>query len=216
MVGGRRDHTLPIITDCKISEVDEYGRRRAMPSEIPPCAVCNNTLHIRDTCERNSRSALGELIGLIIARLYCDVCKTTLRALPSFVFPYKHYDTDAIQAVVDGDKKPHAADKRTRRRWRAYYTASKPSIEGALGALSARETDFLMPAAGGENILSGLKSTHPHWLSVVLKSLVNHAMNFCTEFVRCPPDRATKVCPSSYPRQPKGDDFDDKTYDDGG
>lgn len=96
--------------------------------------------------------------------------------------PYKHYETDAIQAEIDGSQENPSADESTLRRWRAEFHKGKDQIEGALRALWGRRSGIHYPLLPQDSLLRILRKKIPFWLRFVNKVLTNSEFDIHTQF----------------------------------
>jgi hypothetical protein len=66
------------------------------------CPECKGNLHYYDTVKRIVRTKKGKTKWVKIHRQRCVSCHRVHRELPDYIFPYKHYELDIIQGVVEG------------------------------------------------------------------------------------------------------------------
>ena len=66
------------------------------------CPKCGKELTYYDTVRRVVKTKGGAKRRVYIKRLRCGQCKAYHRELPEFIFPYKHYEAEIIQGVIDG------------------------------------------------------------------------------------------------------------------
>jgi hypothetical protein len=66
------------------------------------CPNCGGDLKHYDKVRRIVRTKGGVKSWHFVERLRCVVCRRLHRLLPEFIFPYKHYDAEIIQGVIDG------------------------------------------------------------------------------------------------------------------
>jgi len=96
--------------------------------------------------------------------------------------PRKHYETDAIQAEIDGSQENPNADESTLRRWRAEFHKFKDQIEGALRALWSESCDVHYPLLPQDSLLKIVRGNLPRWLRFVNKALVSREFDPHTRF----------------------------------
>ncbi len=65
------------------------------------CTVCQQICIVIGSRRRHLIRKDGNHIILMIRRLYCKHCKKIHHELPDFVIPYKRYETDVIEAILD-------------------------------------------------------------------------------------------------------------------
>ena len=67
------------------------------------CPKCNsNNLKRYDKIKRLIKSVGGEKQWIDVYRYKCEVCNSVHRQLPDIVIPFKHYDSEIIQGVMNG------------------------------------------------------------------------------------------------------------------
>lgn len=66
------------------------------------CPNCGGYLSGYDHVKRIVRSKYGDRKFVNIPRYRCKRCKRLHRAIPSYILPYKQYETDIIQGVIEG------------------------------------------------------------------------------------------------------------------
>lgn len=152
-----------------------------------PC--CNDGLVYRNRRNRRVKNAAGETRLFSLRRLACAACGRLHTEIPGMIQPYKHYDTDAIQAALDGGKKAEAvgADDSTVRRWRADFREQEADIELRLESAYARAADAAAPLAASARPIARIKAAHRRWLAFVMALLINAGHKLRTRFAFCPP-----------------------------
>lgn len=65
------------------------------------CPKCGGKLKYYDSVKRFIRTKYGHKKKVLIRRLRCTNCHAMHRELPEFIFPYKQYEADIIEAVLD-------------------------------------------------------------------------------------------------------------------
>lgn len=66
------------------------------------CPKCGGKLRYYDTVKRIVRTKRRETKWVSIRRLRCENCGSYHRELPDFIFPYKQYESELIQGVLEG------------------------------------------------------------------------------------------------------------------
>lgn len=66
------------------------------------CPRCGGALTHYNTAKRVIKCKGGEKIWIQINRLRCKKCHSIHRELPQNLLPFKHYDADIIEGVVEG------------------------------------------------------------------------------------------------------------------
>ena len=129
---------------------------------------------------------LGELYRFFVRRLRCQTCKKLHTELPSIIQPYKHYGSEAIQSVLDGNEAGCAADNSTIRRWETEFKLAEPDTNQRLASVYAQITDDAVPMSSTSKILDVIKTSCKRWLSYVMALLINSGHKICTRFAFCP------------------------------
>ena len=66
------------------------------------CPNCGGGLRYYDEAQRIVRTSGGNSKWVNIRRLKCDIYGLLHRELPVYLTPYKHYDCEIINGVVEG------------------------------------------------------------------------------------------------------------------
>lgn len=66
------------------------------------CSKCGNQLKHYDSVTRLIRTKNRETRRIRVERLQCRYCCEIHRKLPSYIFPYKQYDSEIIRGVLEG------------------------------------------------------------------------------------------------------------------
>ncbi|MBQ8132900.1 MAG: hypothetical protein IJ192_00570 [Clostridia bacterium] len=66
------------------------------------CPKCNGTLKHYDTVKRIVRTKGRKTKRVNIKRLKCIVCGSVHREIPDYIFPYKQYEAELINGVLEG------------------------------------------------------------------------------------------------------------------
>lgn len=76
---------------------------------------------------------------LIIRRLRCVACLKIHHELPDLLIPYKRYEAESIEQIVDATGPIDVAvDESTLTRWREWFRTFAPYAVGCLRAISKR------------------------------------------------------------------------------
>jgi len=124
----------------------------------------------------------------MLRRLLCDDCKKLHTEIPDIIQPYKHYDSETIQSVIDGGEKARCcvADDSTISRWKSGFAKAAPDIEQRLGSVYARDTDETLPVLSSITLLAYIRAMQERWLAFVMALLINGGHKLCTQFAFCP------------------------------
>lgn len=85
--------------------------------DAPICPQCGALMSGYDHRKRKVIGADGEPRIFLIRRLRCQVCRQIHSEIPDSLIPYKHYESEVIEAVRQGDDSLCPADDSTIRRW---------------------------------------------------------------------------------------------------
>lgn len=66
------------------------------------CPKCGGNLQYYDKVLRIVRTKRGEIIWIKLRRFKCHCCGSVHRELPNYILPYKQYEYELIQGVIDG------------------------------------------------------------------------------------------------------------------
>lgn len=66
------------------------------------CPICGGKLRYRDSVLRIVRTKYRKTRWIKIRRLRCIKCGHMHRELPTYIFPYKQYEAEIIQGVLEG------------------------------------------------------------------------------------------------------------------
>lgn len=151
--------------------------------EVLICPICGSRLSLRDHKKRIWKKAGGKRDWLLIERMQCtnENCRKLHNALPDLVVPHKHYESQLIEAVIDGVVTEDYLETEdypcgmTMKRWRAWYQNNKAAAEGQIRQAADRFLDlkeeFLRST---ESLLEGIRNRiEIGWLSIMLKILYN-------------------------------------------
>jgi len=140
----------------------------------------------RDTCIRYGRNVESKRHQYVIRRLHCPPCNAIHREIPDILFPYKHYETDVIQAAIDGVTDGLAADESTIQRWKRQWRKHEARLLVILLGLLAQTVDGVPRLVDRRrDILSSIRQNHSHWLSFVVRLLTAGNVPLYTQFAFC-------------------------------
>lgn len=66
------------------------------------CPDCGGTLKYYDSVKRIVRTKGRKTMWINVRRMRCKICGTLHRDLPAFLFPYRQYEVDIVQGVLEG------------------------------------------------------------------------------------------------------------------
>ena len=153
------------------------------------CPLCGGAVYHRDHKGRDVKRMNGEVWHFNLRRLLCDNCKKLHTEIPDIIQPYKHYDTETIQSVLDGGEKAKecVADESTISRWKADFARAEPDIEQRLASVCAQDTNEVTPLLTPGLAITAVRATIERWLAFVMHLLINAGHKLCTQFAFCPP-----------------------------
>jgi len=179
------------------------------------CPLCDGELAYRDNRLRIVKNLFAEVRRFLLRRLRCKGCKKLHTELPDIIQPYKHYDSETIQKVLDGSAEVAAcsADDSTIRRWKNEFAEAKRDINQRLASVYARMSDGKVLISATVNILDKIKAETKRWFSFVMTLLINNGHKICTQFAFCPSSVTATVISVSKNSTKRGR-IDDKTIKD--
>lgn len=108
-------------------------------AEVIPCPCCGGNLSVIGSRVRKSIKGSGEVTQLVIRRLRCVDCKRIHHELPDLLVPYKRYDAESIEHVInESTSLDIAADESTLHRWRSWFLAWALYAQGCLQSIAIR------------------------------------------------------------------------------
>lgn len=152
------------------------------------CPLCGGAVYYRDRKTRDVKRLNGEVWHFRLRRMLCEVCEKLHTEIPELIQPYKHYDSETIQSIIDGneDAKACGADDSTIQRWKSEFKKATPDIEQRLASVYVRETDEHAPLVPIGRTLTSIRAAEPYWLAFVMALLINNGYKLCTQFAFCP------------------------------
>ena len=204
-----------IITLFELNHNPGTGIFTVISNDEAPCPLCCGDLAYRDRVRRNRKDLFGETYLFSLRRLKCRRCSRHHRELPNIIQPFKHYDSETIQCVIDGspDADMCAADDSTIRRWKTTFAESEPDISMRIASIQARTYGEKIPAADAESFLGMIKGKEKQWLAFVMALLINGGHALRTRFAFCPPD-IRGIVSIKLKTKTEGGQKIDKTFDD--
>ena len=180
----RRPLHMVMITHSDQYINPETGKIHICGKKYPNCPKCNNIMKFRDTCNRHSKNKESECTWYVLRRFEC--CGSTHREIPDFLFPYKHYEADVVQAAIDGNTDGIAADESTIRRWQSQWETQEARIRLVLMALLVQVRNEVPKLTGvSPDIILLIKKEYSRWLAFVLRMLTFGCIPLYTQFAFC-------------------------------
>jgi len=184
-----------IVPKFELKYNDEKGIYTIISLTPCRCPLCCGAVYHRDHKARAVKKLNGEVWHFSLRRLLCDNCEKLHTEIPDIIQPYKHYDSETIQSVLEGGEKAKdcVADNSTISRWRADFSKVEPDIEQRVASVYAQETDETVPLLSPALTFAAIRVTIERWLAFVMCLLINAGHKLCTRFAFCPPDTCAKV-----------------------
>ena len=143
------------------------------------CPCCGGRLEVRGSKRRKSINSAGEELTLGIRVLKCLDCKRIHHELPDSLVPYKRYDRESIEAVINGGTSLDvAADDSTITRWKKWFVTMAYHFLGCLISIATRHNEesvkymSKLPKSVLQRIFHFVGDT-PAWLARIVRSVVN-------------------------------------------
>lgn len=73
-----------------------------LKNKPPVCRKCGQAMKYYDTVQRIVRTKNRKTEWVKVKRFRCTVCSELHRNLPTFLLPYKQYETEVIKGVLEG------------------------------------------------------------------------------------------------------------------
>ena len=180
---GLMANAMCIVSNCE-ANFNLLGEWKCHGDEFPVCPECQTPLKYRDTRQRHIRKEGGVKLWGRIRRLLCTKCHRLHNELPTNLSPYKHYEVEVIEGVVDGFVVPNDADSedypcvKTMERWKQWIEHNRPFIEGYIRSIGFRllnlGEDFLK-AQGSilDYLRRRFRDGEKHWLTIINRLVYN-------------------------------------------
>lgn len=143
------------------------------------CPCCDGQLNVIGSRRRAYINGAGETIALIIRRLGCKSCGRVHHELPDILVPYKRYNSESIEAVVEGGAAlTVAADESTISRWKSWFMGLSNYLLNCLVSIAIRygiesaEGKSDLPMSPLQRIWQRVGDA-PRWLARVVRPVVN-------------------------------------------
>lgn len=69
---------------------------------VTVCPYCGSGMKIFDRVVRKIKGKRGIHREIVLRRVKCDYCKSIHRVIPIDIYPFKHYEYEIIQGVIEG------------------------------------------------------------------------------------------------------------------
>ena len=167
-------------TSCTTTGQKEFFVRS---NEEPCCPVCGGKLKKKGWVSRICRKEDGSEETYKIENRKCKnkSCRKSHRLLPDILLPYKHYEADLIEAVIDGlvgEDDPGLEDgpsESTVKRWREWGRRLAIEAEGKIRSAAYRILDLPEEFLGSRgSLLEKIKERLVQgWLPVTMRIIYN-------------------------------------------
>ena len=147
------------------------------------CPVCGGKLEKKGWVTRIEKKAGGGRETLLIEIRKCtnESCRKCHRLLPDELLPYKHYDAELIEAVIDGvaSEEDEALEEGpspvTMKRWQEWWERLRAEAEGRIRSAAYRILDLSEQFLGSrESLLERIKERIVEgWLAATMKVMCN-------------------------------------------
>ena len=175
---------MVMVSSFKLECNTETGIYTIISLATSICPLCAGFLKHRDRKPRDVKNLIGEVRHFSLRRLLCTACEKLHTEIPDIIQPFKHYDSETIQNVIDNTElsKDCVADDSTISRWKASFAEAVPDIEQRLASVHARETDEKLPLVSPYLTFAAIGATAERWLALVMLLLINSGHKLCTRF----------------------------------
>ena len=147
--------------------------------DIIPCPDCGGLLKYRDSKWRILKKYGGDKYSVLIRRLKCSDCPSLHTELPDCLAPYKHYEVEVIENVVDGiidtdDIEKDYPCEATKNRWKEWISRNTKDINGYIKSIGFRLLELgVALLSSTTSILELLQNEGEGWLSIILRMIYN-------------------------------------------
>lgn len=141
--------------------------------EISYCPICSGELSVRSSKNRKVIKDDGTKDTYRLRVLKCSSCGKIHTELPDFIQPFKHYESEVIETVIDGEGYSCPAEESTQRHWRIQFTKKANQIDGMLTSIWMEIKMIPAKLMHKVSLLKKIRKTGSGWLRVVMRQLVN-------------------------------------------
>ena len=141
--------------------------------EISYCPICSGELSVRSSKNRKVIKDDGTKDTYRLRVLKCRSCGKIHIELPDFIQPFKHYESEVIETVIDGASYSCPAEESTQRHWRMQFTEKAKQIDGMLTSIWMEIKMIPAKLMHKVSLLKNIRKTGTGWLRAVMRQLVN-------------------------------------------
>ena len=146
----------------------EDGLIYIISEEVHRCPKCEDKLKVKDYRERQGWTKYGEKRHYLLRCLQCKECGGIHIELPDILLPYKRYNTEAIESVLNGDDSDCVASIRTKKRWLSWYERIWLQMLLLLWSITHKGQDLSRP-----EIINREKPKEAGWLKTAVMAIIN-------------------------------------------
>lgn len=150
----------------KISRED--GLIYIISEEVHKCPKCDNKLKVKDYRERQGWTKYGDKRRYLLRRLQCKSCGAIHIELPDILLPYKRYNTEAVESVLNGNDSDCVASITTMKLWQSWYERIWLQMLLLLSALAHKDRNVSRPET-----INRAKSKEAGWLKTAVMAIIN-------------------------------------------
>ena len=107
----------------------------------PICPHCGGQTHYYDKAKRIVKGKYGEVRKIYVYRYRCLQCGEIHRIIPDTLIPFKHYEREIIQGVIEGTITPDG--------WLMLYIYMKVSKSSSMIVPESAKMDHTQRQASG-------------------------------------------------------------------
>ena len=148
---------------------DRNGKFIILSREERVCPNCGGELRVKDSVPRKRRDRYSKKTTYMIRRLRCKTCKRIHRELPDFLLPYKRYDEETIESVIDKKVDDCTASPSTIQRWRSWNKRSRLTLKSLVLLVQKKIINLLTE----RTLLEETIQRQTGWLKLTAKMIVN-------------------------------------------
>ena len=146
----------------------EDGLIYVTSKEVHSCPRCGGKLKVKDYRKRQGWSKYGDKHQYLLRRLRCKKCGAVHIELPHTLLPYKRYDTEAVESVLNSEDSDCVVSIRTKVRWKRWYSRIWLPILQLLYALTHRKQSLMHLET-----MEKEKPKEAGWLKTAVMAVIN-------------------------------------------
>lgn len=147
--------------------------------ELNDCPNCSGSLSGYDFKIRYLIRDTGEKETYKLRRLKCKECRRLHIELPDIMHPYKHHESQVIEAELSGTGISCPADYSTIRVWKKQFAQNMNKVSGVLKSTWIRIHKAPYPLLA-DSLLQYLIETGPGWLTLVTQLCIKEGLGLPT------------------------------------